>query len=77
MLHRHLVETSSPSCAAIDDTIERGSLADWVDLRDKAKADTGVVAKILRVCSARCADPGAQRHTLWKLYAQHLAGQSS
>ncbi len=75
MIHRHLDESATPSCAAIDDTIERGSMGDWIDLRDKAKADDSVVRKILRVCAARCADPFAQRHHLWKLYAERLAGQ--
>ena len=75
MQHRHLVETDLPSSAAIDDTIERGSLDDWIVLRDQAKADESVVRKILRVCAARCADPYAQRHHLWRLYAQQLASK--
>ena len=75
MFHRHLHPSDSPGCAAIDDTIERGLPGDWAALSAQAKADPGVVAKILRVCNARCADPGAQRHHLWRLYAEHLAGQ--
>ena len=75
MVHRHIDETAVPSSAAIDDIIERGSMDDWIGLRDKAKADGSVVRKILRVCSARCADPYAQRHHLWRLYAQRLAAR--
>ena len=76
MVHRHIDETSpTPSSAAIDDIIERGSMDDWIDLREKAKASGTVVARILRVCDARCVDPYAQRHHFWRLYAKQLVAE--
>jgi len=68
MEHRHInPKTFTP--AAIDDIIERGNRADWVELRDSAAADPLILHKILRVCIAHSDDPCAQRYHLWRLYA--------
>jgi hypothetical protein len=69
MKHRH-IHHQGFSLVAIDDIIERGSRADWVELRDSAKADPEILRKILRICAARAGDPLAQRHHLWRLYAE-------
>ena len=68
MKHRHL-NHQTLTTAAIDDSIERGSRADWVGLRNAAAADPVVLEKILRACAAHAADPYAQRYHLWRLYA--------
>ena len=68
MLHRH-IHPQGFSLAAIDDIIERGTRADWADLRDSAKADPSLLHKIRQVCAARVSDPGAQRHHLWNFHA--------
>lgn len=70
MRHRHIEPGEEYSSAAIDDIIERGRLADWHALRDAAAQDSLLVAKILRICKARCVDPYAQRYHLWRLYAE-------
>jgi hypothetical protein len=73
MRHRHLNHESF-TLAAIDDVIGRGGRADWCALRHAALADPMVMAKILRVCRARCDDPYVQRYHFWKQYAEtHLA----
>jgi len=43
--------------------------ADWVELRDSAKADPVILHKILSVCAAHAGDPCAQRYHLWRFYA--------
>jgi hypothetical protein len=73
MDHRHLVHQDL-TAAAIDDIIERGGRADWVELRDAVATDRAIARKILRVCAARQNDPYAQRHHLWRHYAgRHAA----
>ena len=52
MKHRHLRESVGLTSAAIDDILDRGSLNDWVALRDAAKHDTTTADRILRVCRA-------------------------
>ena len=69
MKHRH-INHETFTLAAIDDIIERGSRTDWVELRDAAASSTVILKKILRVCLARSDDPYAQRHHLWRLYAE-------
>ena len=71
MLHRHIIETASPSLAAIDDIIDRGGVEDWRSLRSRAEADGSILKKILRVCAAKVSDPYAQRYHLWDYYAKH------
>lgn len=69
MRHRHLNhETFTP--AAIDDIIARGSMGDWLELRDAARADPAVIRRIARVCAAHTTDSYAQRHHFWSRYAQ-------
>jgi len=68
MNHRH-IHPQGLSLTAIDDIIERGGRSDWAHLRDSAKADPSLLAKILQVCAPRAADPGAQRHHLWNFHA--------
>jgi len=71
MSHRHLESGCAYSCAAIDDVIGRGSRRDWAALRVAADADRSLLAKILRVCAAKVADPYEQRYHLWKYHAEH------
>ena len=71
MVHRHITEAGSPSLAAIDDIIDRGGVEDWRNLKSRADADAGLIAKILKVCAAKVSDPYAQRYHLWNYYAQH------
>ena len=70
MKHRHLQDLPVLSCAAIDDIIERGAWADWRELRDRTDADRATAERVLRVCEARGGDPFAQRHRLWRIYAE-------
>ena len=74
MIHRHIIESANPSLAAIDDIIDRGGVEDWRELKARVDADTSLVAKILRVCAARIADPYAQRYHLWNYYAKRALG---
>ena len=71
MWHRHIIDTETPSLAAIDDIIDRGGVEDWRDLKARADRDSSIVAKIVKVCARRIADPYAQRYHLWNYYAQH------
>lgn len=70
MFHRHIIESEIPSLAAIDDIIYRGGVEDWRELKARVDADTSLVAKVLRVCAAKIADPYAQRYHLWDYYAK-------
>lgn len=70
MKHRHLQEGPELSSAAIDDIIDRGGWEDWLALRDRTDADRSTAERVLRVCEARRADPYAQRHHLWRIYAR-------
>ena len=73
MQHRHL-NHETLTLAAIDDVIARGQRRDWRELRGVALSDKEVLRKILRVCTAHCQDPYAQRYHFWKIYAeQNLA----
>jgi len=69
MLHRH-IQPNSWSPTAIDDVIERGSLADWYALRAAALADERVMARIEHIARRRAEDPYAQRFHFWKRYAE-------
>lgn len=68
MQHRHL-SVQGYTVAAIDDVIDRGGRQDWAELRRAAQGDPLILARILRVCAPRAADPYAQRHHLWRHYA--------
>ena len=70
MFHRHIIETTIPSLAAIDDIIDRGGVLDWRELKAHVDADSSFAEKILRVCAAKIADPYAQRYHLWNYYAK-------
>lgn len=73
MRHRHL-NHENLTLAGIDDIISRGGMSDWADLRRAALDDPAVLERIARICRARIADPYAQRHHFWMLYAtKHLA----
>jgi hypothetical protein len=50
MKHRHLNDNVGLTSAAIDDVLDRGSLADWLELRDAAKRDRSIADKIVTVC---------------------------
>lgn len=52
MRHRYLVDDVGYTTAAIDDILDRGSLDDWLDLRDAAKGDKAIADRIERVCRA-------------------------
>jgi len=54
----------------VDDTIARGRLEDWKQLRDAAASQTQVRDRILRVCAARLADPTEQRYFFWDYYVR-------
>lgn len=70
MLHRHIIETSTPSLAAIDDIIDRGGVGDWRELKAQVDADSSLAVKVLRVCAVKVSDPYAQRYHLWNYYAK-------
>ena len=69
MLHRHLNHQTFP-LAAIDDVIDRGDKAEWLELRRAALADPAVMERIRKVCEAHVADPYAQRYHFWLNYAE-------
>jgi hypothetical protein len=69
MEHRHLSH-SAWTLAAVDDTIARGRLEDWKQLRDAAAAEALVRGRILRVCAARLSDPAEQRYFFWDNYVR-------
>ena len=71
MIHRHIIEGETLSLTAIDDIIDRGSPADWRELKARACVDSSLLTKIIRVCAVKIADPYAQRYHLWNYYAQH------
>ncbi len=75
MRHRHLNHERF-TLAAVDDIVARGSWQDWLDLRRAALDDPAVLSRIERVCAARIADPYAQRHHFWMLYAREHASAS-
>lgn len=64
MKHRHL-DHSNFTLAAVDDVIARGSMTDWLELRDAADADPIVLRRIEKVCAAYTRDPYAQRYHFW------------
>ena len=70
MIHRHIIETSTLSLAAIDDIIDRGGIADWRELKSHMDADSSLAGKVLRVCAVKVTDPYAQRYHLWNYYAK-------
>lgn len=70
MEHRHLIESSDLSLAAIDDIIDRGGRQAWLALDRRARADSRILAKIARVCAAHVADPYAQRYHFWNNYVR-------
>ena len=54
MKHRHLVDGAGFALPAIDDILDRGAAADWVELARAVLADpTGSIADdVLRICAA-------------------------
>ena len=71
MTHRHIIEGETLSLTALDDIIDRGSPDDWRELKARVGVDSSLLAKIIRVCAAKIADPYAQRYHLWNYYARH------
>lgn len=69
MQHRHLTHTEW-TLAAVDDTIARGRMDDWKELRDAAGGHASVCERILRVCAAHLADPAEQRYYFWDYYVR-------
>ena len=69
MQHRHL-HPGSLSLAAIADMICRGGWQDWIDLRGRVLASTGVLAQVQRVCKPHLDDGYAQRYHFWMNYAK-------
>lgn len=69
MEHRHL-NHQQLTLAAIDDTISRGVLADWTQLRAAVLQDAALMDKVARVCQAHLADPYAQRYYFWMNYVK-------
>lgn len=68
MEHRH-INHQALTAAAIDDIIDRGNRADWVELREAVVSEPVVRKKVLRVCAAHADNPFNQRYHLWRLYA--------
>jgi hypothetical protein len=68
MEHRHINHRAFTT-AAIDDIIDRGTRADWVELREAVVSEPVVLQKVLHVCAAHAQDPFNQRYHLWRLYA--------
>lgn len=52
MRHRHLTDEVGLTSAAIDDILDNGSLADWIELLDAATNERQVAEKIVAVCRA-------------------------
>jgi hypothetical protein len=52
MRHRHLTDHPYWSYAKIDDVLDRGTLADWRELRDAAQADADVAKRIFCLAKA-------------------------
>jgi hypothetical protein len=52
MRHRHLNDDVGLTSAAIDDILDRGELADWLELRDAAVNEREVADRIIAVCRA-------------------------
>jgi hypothetical protein len=50
--HRHLVDGVGLTTAAIDDILDRGTLDDWIELRDAAKRNEAIAEMIAHVCRA-------------------------
>jgi hypothetical protein len=50
--HRHLNDDVGLTAAAIDDILDRGSLDDWLMLRDAAKNDKTIADMIVHICRA-------------------------
>lgn len=69
MIHRHLMHQNY-TMAAIDDIIQRGTMADWVELRCAIKVEPALLSKVERICLAYIADDYAQRHWFWWNYVQ-------
>lgn len=61
MEHRHL-NHQRYTLAAIDDTISRGVLADWTELRAAVLQDETLLDRVARVCLPHLANPYAQRY---------------
>ncbi|MDR1489020.1 MAG: hypothetical protein LBS65_00810 [Desulfovibrio sp.] len=73
MLHRHINDTQPFSLVAIDDIISRGSLADWIELRDALIANPDLAASIQRVCANYIHDPTEQRYHFWNFFVGSCA----
>jgi hypothetical protein len=52
MRHRHLNDDIGLTAAAIDDILDRGSLDDWLMLREAAKNDKAIADVIVHICRA-------------------------
>lgn len=73
MIHRHLTHRNY-TMAAIDDVIQRGTMSDWVDLREAIRAEPVLLDKVERICLAYIANEYAQRHWFWWNYSQAARG---
>jgi len=69
MEHRHL-NHQRYTLAAIDDTISRGVLADWTELRAAVLQDETLLDRVARVCLPHLANPYAQRYYFWMNYVK-------
>ena len=77
MVHHH-INSSSLSLAAIYDVICRGSWQDWVDLRGRGLASSGVLERVQRICRPHLANDYAQRYHFWMNHAQaHSAADAT
>lgn len=52
MKHRHLADHDYWSNAKIDDVLARGTLADWLELRDAMIGDLDLAARTLAIARA-------------------------
>ena len=69
MDHRHLNHQRF-TLAALDNTINRGVMADWTALRDAVLKDVALLDKVARICQAHLHDPYAQRYHFWMNYVK-------
>lgn len=69
MIHRH-INNKEYTLAAIDDVMSRGSLLDWLELRDAIKQDEEVAHRVKQMCG-HYAGTDDIRFLFWIKYLKH------
>ncbi len=72
MRHRHLSDDTL-TAAAIDDIVARGSMADWIRLRDAIRADAALARRTSEIARAAVEHDRDQRRLFWAMYAARYA----